>query len=803
MTIKSFRRAPGRVAAMVVLMAGAGAALPTVAAAQAALDKQIGPDKQIAQGEPGVQDIVVTARKITESTQNVPVSIVALGQAQLANNLVVDLANTAELAPQVIIGRSIAGTGAILSIRGISSAAADSGVEQSVEVEMDGVPLSRGRVVSAGLFDTRQVTVMEGPQALFFGKNSPAGVISITSTDPKDHLEGYVKAGYEFVAAERYTEGAISGPLVGALKARLAIRADEMDGWIKNVAGPVTDPFTGATMPGATNGSSSPGSSDLDGRLTLLWDPTSDFTAKFKVLLENQHLDSNGAFAEIFCLNPSGVPTQLGHPMPGASCEKNMTSAASALAPQFAVNYPYANGGVPYALSHLGLYSLELNKTLGKINITSNSGFYAQLVQGAHNGDFSPFVRIFSVEHENYRLFTQELRAATSFDGPLNFSAGGYYEHSTRNWLNAPDLYHYLNPVNGSYYTNLQTSDSHNDSYSGFGQVRWNILPTLELAGGARYSHDDKATTFINVVNNSASPFSATLRAQGLPLAAQYSANNTSPEATLTWKPDPDNTLYGAYKSGYKAGGISNAALLQASATPTSVLFGPEKAIGFEAGYKGRFFDRRLRVELTAYRYKYEGLQVTSLDPVLFLVRVNNAAAARTQGVQGIFDWMATDRLSLNGNFGYNDAHYLDFRNAPCYSGQVAATGCVGGVQDLSGRPLNRAPKLTFNIGGNYRVEMQKNWVVNLSASASHTGSYEAAADYSLGGMQDAFWRLNAAVRINPGTDRVEFALVGRNLTNSYYLSTVSTESATGRSDQYVGQFNRPREVVLEATAKF
>src|SRR6201996_6604052 len=149
-----------------------------------------------------LETITVSARKRSESLQNVPVALTAVSKADLENHNATDLTKIAELAPQVIIGETATGTGALLSIRGISSSSSDSSLDQSVLVDVDGIPMSRGRIISLATFDMQQVEVLEGPQALFFGKNSPAGVIALQSADPSSRLEGYAKTGYEFNSAE-------------------------------------------------------------------------------------------------------------------------------------------------------------------------------------------------------------------------------------------------------------------------------------------------------------------------------------------------------------------------------------------------------------------------------------------------------------------------------------------------------------------------------------------------------------------------------------------------------------------------
>ena len=762
-------------------------------------------DEADSSGRRSLEDIVVTARKRSESLQNVPVAVEAYSHAQLQSNDATDLAKLAELAPQVIIGPYSIGTGGILTIRGISSGASDAGVDQSVSVVVDGVALSRGRIVSASLFDMQQVEVMKGPQALFFGKNSPAGVISLETADPTHDFNGFVAGGYEFTAAERFVEAAVSIPIVDTISARVAVRADEMGGWLNNTAQPVDDPIhPGVIVPGALQGASSPDGNDVAGRLTLLWEPSEQFDAKFKLTYDRQRLNNLDPYSETFCTGDKTVPTLLGIPLPFSDCAKNRSVSESANPAVFSANYPYGNFGVPYSDSKFTLGSLTLNGKFEGFKVTSTTGYYQQSVSGALSADYSSFSEIYDTQHEIYDLVTQEFRANTDFSGPVNFMAGLYYEHSIRHWANYPDLFHALeNPATGNYTTVETTADETGNSYSVFAQARWDIVPTVELAVGARFTHDEKDMTLENQADNpAAAALGIILYPQGVPLPTHYDGNNVSPEATLSWHPAPDQTLYGAYKSGYKAGGISNGSLLTAGSTADNLLFGPEKTRGGEIGYKADLFGRRLRVDAVAYYYNYDGLQVTSLDPATISFSIMNASAARTQGVELSSQWLATDSLSFHGNIGFNRARYLNFRNAQCYTGQTDATGCVGGVQNLSGRALNRAPDVMLNLGANYEIYIVPSWKVSATVDGSYSSAYMAEPDYAPGGEQSAYWRLNASLHVLSSDGHYDVGVVGRNLTNTYYLLTSS--GLPGRpSDEYLGTFARPREVILQAQYHF
>jgi outer membrane receptor protein involved in Fe transport len=782
------------------LIGGASMALSTLWCAQAALAADAGAS---AQGSNGTQleEVQVTARRVKERLQDVPVTVAAISKADLQNNNAEDLAKVAELAPQVMIGRQNQGTGAIIAIRGISTSSADTGLDQSVSVALDGVQVSRGRIINTSVFDMQQVEVLEGPQALFFGKNSPAGVISLTSTNPGASLDGYIKGGYEFVAKERYVEAAVGGPLTDTLRARFAFRLSGMDGWIQNVAVPTPDPIhPGVVLPGNNFGGLQPADHNYAGRLTLLWTPTSDFDATLKVSPGISTSNSGSSYSETFCAPGVTQPALLGIPLTQSDCLKNRTKAESSDAPKFAVNYPYGNGGVPHYDSNYIFGSLTLNKRFSHVTLTSITGYYYQDYTQTIPADYTELTEIFDSQHEVYNLFTQELRAVSDFAGPVNFTAGLYYEHSKRTYFNAPDLLHAaFNETAQNYTTVEENANSYADSYSAFGQIRWKIIPSLELAAGARYTSDVKNLTATNLATTDVL-FS--FYPEGVPLHSHYTSDNFSPEVTLTWHPAEDQTLYGAYKTGYKPGGISNGSLLLSNATPENLQFGRERAEGGEIGYKALLLEHRLRVNLTGYYYNYDGLQVVSFQPQTISFTVGNAAAARTEGVEGSFEWLATRDLTFDGNIGYNHARYVSYPTAQCYAGQTMAEGCVGGVQDLSGKPLVRAPDVTFMLGADYKVHFPNGWIADISASGTYNSSYNAADDYSPGGYQSPFWLVNAALHVGPEDGKFDLAVIGRNLSDSYYLNSEFGWPLAATKD-YLGVFNRPREVVFQIQYKF
>jgi len=766
----------------------------------------------------GFGDIIVTARKRDETLQNVPVAVTAIGGAELADNLAQDLTKLAELAPQVSVGEGGSGTGAVIAIRGISSTSSDAGFDQSVLVEIDGVPFGRGTIVGTRLFDIENVQVLSGPQALYFGKNSPAGVISINSAEPTDILEGYVTAGYEFTADQAYVEGAISGPLSETLKARLAFRGSTQKGWTRNVAPVVPYPSNAPAFyqldPNVNTAGAvpkrMPASDEIAGRLTLQWDPSDTFTANLKFTINSVETNSGNGNSEPYCIGATkaaNAPVLLSGAISladfGSDCFANRRTSHGGVPAIYAQNHRFANNGVPYNDRFFYFGVLNMKKSFDNLELVSTTGYYDEDFKLMNVTDWSPFATIWAAARYQYELFTQELRLSSDFDGPLNFMIGGYYEHSDRPFDNSPFIYPFYDPVADNYATVDMSSVTKGEYVSAFAELSFDITPELELSGGARWSHDKKKLTQTNIQVGTSFFFS--LRAEGDPFVAHYSDDHVSPEVTLTWRPNSDNTLYVAYKTGYKSGGLSNPFLLGPNDTEESVTFQPEVSKGFEAGYKTTMAGGRLRFDINAYTYKYDDLQVVSADnsnPNVIAFFVSNAAASRVKGIQASAQFQATDELQLHGNFGLNSAKYTEFL-AQCNEFQKATGGCPLGYQDLSGKRLLRAPKLTFSIGGDYRTQLITGWDTTLSVTGSHTSKYQTHADNHPGGIQEGYWLLNAALKMAPENNNFELAVIGRNLTNSYYKLQSYNWTAAGNYEQLTAFWNRPREVVIQGTVRF
>ena len=192
-----------------------------------ALVTQIAP--VVARGDDTLEEVIVTARKRDESILRVPVIASALPKEALEKHAINDLYAVANRVPGILIGNNVGPVSNQMSIRGIGTTALTATIDQSVSLNIDGLQLSQALAYGVGMFDVGQVEVLKGPQALFFGKNSPAGVISLRSADPTDEAEVVFRTGYEYEAEQKMGDFVISGPVASFLKLRLAAHYDEQE----------------------------------------------------------------------------------------------------------------------------------------------------------------------------------------------------------------------------------------------------------------------------------------------------------------------------------------------------------------------------------------------------------------------------------------------------------------------------------------------------------------------------------------------------------------------------------------------
>jgi outer membrane receptor protein involved in Fe transport len=762
--------------------------------------------------------VVVTARRKAERMLDVPVAAIAVGAADIRQYDLTSVANIKLVAPQITFDRGFTGGGASISMRGVSSSSLDAGVEQSVLLDFDGMAISRGRILNDALFDIQEMDVLKGPQALFFGKNSPGGVVSIKSAGPTKTLSGFVRAGYETTSHTRSVEAAVGGPISDNLGFRVALLDSKSRGYIENMdkdgvpdlvrtaaSGstfvPPAQPWLGAEQKQAA-------------RLTLTYTNKDNFDATFKLLGSRYRGQGLQSFSEVMgCPAGKTQPTTVGNIVdPTGDCQLNNKSSQGWLSPTIINSWPEVkanDGGAPFSKNDTTMPTLTMNFSTENIKFTSVTGYYDYDYVSQSNADATSYAYYWSYSNEKNKSIYQELRAVSAYDGIFNFAAGGHFEKNDRTLYvggaNGPAL---LDPATGRY--NAYDDQQHNKSraYSVFAQLIAEPVKQLELAAGGRFTHESKDLDSFNVYVNPS--IAASFLPQGTHITGSKSSTNFSPEATVTWHPAKEAMVYAAYKTGYLAGGFSNPGTLGPTTSLTTLSFDPEKVKGVEIGTKGSLLNRTLTGSITAYRYEYSGLPLTSLialDATHVAFVTQNAANTIARGIELEAAYRPISSLTLRGSVSYNDSYFADFAAAQCYTGQTAALGCLvnpvtkASTQDLTGKPVYRSPKWIATAGAVYEQRVSPDFRLNWNADLRYSAGYYAGLNLNPTSYQRAFTTLNAGVRLSANEDRWSLAVIGRNLSNRIYATLgVDKPGGSGESFAVAGE---PRAVVLQGEYRF
>ncbi|MDA0339163.1 MAG: TonB-dependent receptor, partial [Proteobacteria bacterium] len=516
-----------------------------------------------------MEQMSVQARATEEKIRDIPVSITAVNAETLNDFGLKNLEDVAAFTPSLEIQRISSGSGSNISIRGISSSAGTIGIESSVSIIIDGVYFPQNRAINEGLFDTSQVAILKGPQALYFGKNATAGVISIQTNDPGDELEIIGKVGYEIEAQQLSGEAVLSTPINDKWGIRLAVAGTKMwQGYIRNDAGPTTyttfDAANGFSATPRSNpgprGSFMPQEESLFGRLTIKGDPSDVFSFRLKASFADVKLN-NANLTELVDCPALGVPhrtvtdagTRFQTPVANGigECDANRVSGQNPIPPEVA--------GTSMDLSRFGgelgegykSYNItgEFGLDFDLVNIQTIINWHQQRVGWVIDADGGYTTGVFASEFSVFNNYAIETRAATKFDGPLNGVLGVYYQQTDRNFRQevifaGAENTAVTDPMD-QFIAYDKVSGTDGETISVYGELIWDITDELQLTGGARYIWEKKDSFFTQPYVN---PAFSGLFVQDRVLADDTAYNDLVPEATLRWQPNDDLTLYVAYK---------------------------------------------------------------------------------------------------------------------------------------------------------------------------------------------------------------------------------------------------------------
>ncbi len=707
----------------------------------------------------GVEDIVVTAQRRSERLQNVPVAVSAASAARLEASGVSSTQELAILTP----GLSAPQTAGFAQphVRGVGSSTAGAGLEQPVATYIDGVYIAAAPASLLTLNNVERVEVLKGPQGTLFGRNATGGLIQVVTRDPSETMGGAFNlsyANYRTITADAY----VTGGLAPNLAADLAVRYEHQDkGWGRNLA---TGNPTGDL------------DHDFAGRAKFLWSPGADTHVRLALDYEDrdsrreaQHLDPQypGTFNNV----------AFGGPFPlGSRYDVNTDRDQS---------NQLKGGGA----------ALQVDHDFGGVALQSITAWRRTDLTILLDTDQTP-VQILNVPATSKATqFSQELQLSSTGTGKLKWQTGAYLFLAHDRWDPFQVVFGGtpISPVPGVPVTIEENDRQRTDSLAGYAQATYELLPATNLTLGGRYTHErkraDGITNFIVAGTTIATtPVPTPLLPPALPIPPRVSFNKFSYRVALDHRFGPDLLAYVSYNTGFKSGGYN-------LAVPDNQPYRPETIGAAEVGLKSELFDRRVRVNVSGFRYNYRNIQVGRF--VGGTEAIYNGARARIWGADLDSEFVLVRGLSLTAGLSYLHARFTDFPQADFIVAVPNLPPNLGGVIPLSakGKTLPFSPTFTGDAGVDYRIETGVGTFA-LNGTYYHTARFFAAPDNV--GFQPAYDLVNSSVTWTDRTGKLSLKAWGKNLGDKTYVTSL-VEANQGLIDSIAA----PRTYGVTAGFKF
>ena len=683
-----------------------------------------------------IQEIVVTAQRRSESLQDVPIAVTAITASKLEGIGIQSSQDLGELTPGLTVPEM---TGYLQPhIRGVGTSSTGPGIENPVALYVDGVYIASAPSSILSLNNIDRIEVDKGPQGTLFGRNATGGLIQIITRDPQQtaHVDTDLSYGnYEDVVGRFYGTSGITGDL----SADLAVRYEyQGHGFGHNF-------YDGSEVGKLPH--------DLAARSKFLFEPSSETQVRLTLDYEdrattrdNFHLGTQypGTFNNAF----------FGGPFPqGGAFDVNQ-------------NQPFQitlqGGGA----------SLQVVQDLNAVSLESITAYRKSTNFFTVDLDFTPLPILASLARQDDEQLSQELHVSGTNVDKLKWTAGLYYFYAKDGWH--PFDVEFgptpVSPVPGVPVTSSLANDQVTNSAAGYAQATYEIVQDTNLTLGGRYTYERKGVDGTNTTSVDGIPVSvASYPPTGIGIPSGVTFDKFNYRIALDHKFSAAVLGYVSYSTGFKSGGYNLAAAINPP-------YKPENIKATEVGVKSELFDRRLRLNVSAFNYLYDDIQVGQfLEDTEIIV---NGAKAKMYGADIDAELVVVRGLTLNGGFSYIHDRFLDYPDA---SFIVPVGGCVpgpGGVcsGSAAGKELPYTPTTSFNVGGDYKWDLSLG-AITINANYFRSGSFYGAPDNVA--VQNAYSLVNASLAWNDPSSRVKVALYGRNLSNTVYATSL-TEATPG-----------------------
>jgi iron complex outermembrane receptor protein len=679
----------------------------------------------VAPGTDSIDEIVVTAEKRPEPLQKAPAAIVALSGSDLQARGIDNLVDLMVALPSAQFDSL--GYASHLFLRGVGSGQDRLTVDPLIGVIMDGVPLPR-EMQGTAQYDVNDIELLPGPQGTLYGGGAVGGVINIANNQPSDHDQtlASVEVGNYALVHSTLVENIAVNPV---LYLRGAIDYTSHSGYESGGA------WT---------------ADDLNGRVSLLYEPNDAFTANIWVQGTRDNSVPPGATA----YSANGTFVDRNNPWDVTAC---LLPACNGIAPKSAFDI-----GSPYGRIDNLIVAGKFDWQLGAITITDTPSFlYFHTSLLEYLGEFD------ATENLAHHQVANELKVISTDEGNFKWLTGlyAYQDHANQFYLLAAPTY---------YVPRFSL-----DTLAPFGQASYALTDRLRLTGGARYTWVQKQATY-----NFPGPFPAT------------GATWTDVDWKVGIEADvaPQSLAYATIQTGSEPGTLDaqNPEHGRPNATDNTHL------ISFTGGSKNRFFDNRLEINDEIYYYEYKHFLIQTListtcgGEACFTEGFFNPNKMVIYGDQLDLRWRVSDSDKLTLGAAYNHARTKDFTTPLGLS--------LDGIA-----PIN-SPEVTVTLGGEHAFHLANAGSLVLRADSRFESGYYTDFETTPGmcvhcpGMrQKAFTNSGMSLTYHPVRDQWTAGLWVKNVENGAQLGS-SQYFGTTPAYQGSGFINEPRTFGIRLT---
>nr|WP_313417400.1 TonB-dependent receptor [Brevundimonas diminuta] len=690
-----------------------------------------------------VGDIVVTAQRRSESIRDVPFAVTAMNSETLnaVNAGGGDILQLSGRVPSLQVESSNGRYAPRFYIRGLGNVDFDFNASQPVSVVLDDVVLENVYLKGFPLFDVKQLEVLRGPQGTLFGRNTPAGVVKIDTTKPGDEFTGFGSLTYGNYGSMRAETG-VTLPASDTLSVRVAALWNHRDDWVNNA---YDAPF--AKKDGKDLGSFD----DVAGRIHVAWTPTD----RLSTLLTLQARDYEGTGT----MNRANV----------------LTKGSNKLNDNFDRDTVWYDGGRNnYQKQKTLSQSLQVAYDFGPATLTGVIGSYQGESQG--NGDIDGGVSVGAPAGAGYKTpfavetgtlssdlvqNTYELRLASNGDGRFGWQVGAFYWDERFNLVSGT-----FNGVGGIAPTVVPNVIQKSDSWSIFGQGRYQVTDALKLTAGVRYTDDSRDFWGRRII-----PAGSTSTAKPLDnVTKSVGDEQVSWDVSALYEVSDGLNLFARVANGYRGPSIQG----RIASSDIVTTADSETVMSYEAGFKARLWDGRARLNATAYFYEVSDPQFTAIGGAGNFNQLLNADKGEGYGLEVDGDVYLGAGFSLAGGLAWNHTEIKDkdlqvgvcSALANCTVTDRMVTVGTARLAYIDGNPFPQAPEWTANltlsyvrpIGDDQELFVATDWVMQKDFNLFLYESVEFMQDTAFEGGLRAGWRdlnrgLEAAAYVRNITD--------------------------------------------------